>query len=114
MGWHSTGLGAQGARGGGRLPAGTRVLPAQTRAGFSAGISQDCRLAAEVAGGAALGCPREKRGEGKDPGRERRLGERGAGGRPGVELGGCLHFQSPTGVRQHSVGAGATSLPVSQ
>lgn len=90
------------------------MLPAQTQAGFSAGMSQDHRLAAEVAEVAALGSPREKWGEGKDMGREQRLGGYGAGGCPGEELSGCLSFQSPAGVCQHSMSTRAASLSVSQ
>lgn len=80
------GLGAQGAQGGGRLPAVTWVLPAQTQAGFSAGFSQDHRLAAVLAEAAALGSPGEKQGQRKDVGRKQGFGGRGAGGWPEGEL----------------------------
>lgn len=55
VGWHSMGLGAQGAQDGGRLSARTWVLPANTQAAF-----QDWpRLAVEVAEVAALESPEE-------------------------------------------------------
>lgn len=73
-------------------------------------ISQDWRLAVDVAEGAALGSPKEKLGVGKDLGREQGLSGCGARGQPGGELGRWLQFQSPVGVCKHSVRAMASSV----